>query len=357
MPVSRPSLDTIYQRMKADAESRLTNEVKISNFSLTGILLLVFAGAIHLCYGMLVWFGKQLFPDTSTKEYLERDGKLKKVFRKEATYSVGVIVVSGTTGIIIPEGTLFQNSNGVQYETDNEATISGGVVNIPVTSTTIGLAGNINDTETELNIVLAISGVDSNASIYSGCDNGADTETDEQLRRRVLYAWANPPAGGRDSDYKQWAWSITGIDKVWVKSAYAGPGTVAVVVADNEGYPVSDLAKTNAQNYIDTENPLGVVAVVENVTRNTVKLYISITPNNSSIRNNITSSVEQLFLDESEPGVTFKLSRLRTAIGKTGVDDFVITQIKVNNVTVTLGDIPVTGFNYLVFDTIVFADL
>lgn len=357
MPVSRPSLETIYQRIKADAESRLTNEVKIARFSMVGILILIFSGAIHLCYGMIVWFGKQLFPDTSTIDYLERDGRLRGIFRKESIYSSGVVTVTGTNGTVIPEGTLFQNSNGIQYETDNEATISGGAVNIPITSTTIGLAGNTDDAE--LNLVLAIADVDSNAVVYSGCDNGADTESDEQLRRRVLYTYANPPAGGRDSDYKRWAWSITGIDRVWVRDAedYNGPGTVGIIVSDDAGYPVSSLAKTNAQAYINTQKPLGSVAVVEDVVRNTVQLLIDITPNNASIRSNIDTNLTKLFEDDSEPGINFKLSKIRTAVGKSGVDDFVITEIQVNGSPVALADITVTGFNYLVFDSATCSDL
>lgn len=355
MAFTRPTVDTIYQRIKADMEARLTGNVRIAKVSVLGILAMVFAGALHLAYGALIWFAKQLFPDTASTTYLDTQAALKNLARKAASFTTGTITVTGTDTTVIPAGTIWQDSDGNQYATDALETITGGTVQVEVTAVVEGSVSN--STATELEILSPIANVDSTAAILSGFSNGQDQETDSQLRRRILDVYKAPPAGGRATDYKRWALETLGIYRAWVKPLYLGSGTVGIVVADENGNAVSTGVKATAQAYIDTQRPLGVVARVEDIVAADVQFDISITPNTTDVQGNIDAALSTLFLEESEPGVTFPISRIRTTIGQNGVDDYSITEIRVDGTPVSLADIAATGFTYLKFDSVTYASL
>ena len=60
MPFSRPTLQNIFDRIINDIESRLTSNTPILKRALLRILAAVFASAIHICYGFIVWVSEQI---------------------------------------------------------------------------------------------------------------------------------------------------------------------------------------------------------------------------------------------------------------------------------------------------------
>ena len=70
MSFDRPTLATIYNRMKADLEQRFDNTNWASR-ALALILIAVFGGAIYLCYGFLRRLAKQLFFTTALDSYVK----------------------------------------------------------------------------------------------------------------------------------------------------------------------------------------------------------------------------------------------------------------------------------------------
>ena len=70
---------------------------------------------------------KQLFPQTASDEYLERWGEYEDIPRPAATQSEGLVNYGGTLTTIVPIGTLFNNSNGFQYESTATVAIQNNV--------------------------------------------------------------------------------------------------------------------------------------------------------------------------------------------------------------------------------------
>lgn len=355
MPFNRPTVETIYQRIKSDMETRLTGDVKIARFSVLGVIAKIFAGTIHLCYGVLVWLADQLFPDTAEQDYLDRQAALKDVTRKAATFADGQIEMTGVDGTNIPAGTIWQNSEGVQYSTDVLAIISSGSATVEVTSIDPGSASNTS--ELELAILNPIINLDSTAQVAQVIGGGADEETDAELRERLLALYASPLAGGRAADYEQWALEVAGVGDAWVFDAFSGPSTVGVVVSDGEGQIVDPGVKTNCQENIDDNRPLGVVATVYDILPKAITLDVNILPNNGTIQTNINNNLTSLFETSANPGGTIFLSQIRTAIGTSTVVDYEILEIYIDGVANGVNDIELTGFEYPNFASVTYGDL
>lgn len=363
MPFNRPTITTIYSRIVADMESRLTQRkgktVKIGRFSVLGVLAIVFATAIHLCYGILTWLADQLFVDTAELDYLDRAGLVRGIPRKAASFSVGEISITGSDATVIPQGTEWQNSEGTVYITDDEVVISGGSILANVTAEIAGSSGNF--PAIALDIISPLSNVDSEAVITIPMNGGEDDELDSDYRDRVIQRVQNPPSGGKDSDYVGWALEIQGVGEAWTFAAekYQGAGTVGIVVATEDGEIVSPTAHSEAQTFIDSQKPLGIVTTVEDIDPASIDMDIKLLPNNTQTQGNVTENLSTLFTDSSIviPGGTILLSRIRSAISSSGVEDYIITDIRVNTSSIGVANIVLSGFEYPAFNTPTYSDL
>lgn len=356
MPLSRPSLQTIYNRMKADMESRLTGDVKIARFSMLGILIAVFAGSIHLCYGVLVWLANQLFPDTAEADYLDRQAAWRGLTRKAASFAAGQITVTGTNGTNIPANTLYQDSNGSQYYVIAGGSISGFSVVLNVEAVVAGVSGNTSDLT--LTIVNPIAGVDDIASITTPITVGANEETDDELRLRLLQFIQQPPAGGREGDYISWATEIPGVSRAWAFDSTPSAGSVTVAVAGPTNAPVDSGTLSDVQSNIDSKRPLGVNATAVNVSPALFEYNISITPNTPDIQSAITASLTDILAENTNPGGTILISQVRAAITNGGAIDYNITLVKKNGVSQsTTANIDLDGFEVPSLQSVTYATL
>src|ERR1019366_6335080 len=72
---------------------------------------------------------------------------------------------------------------------------------------------------------------------------GADLETDNPMRTRMLESYAAPPHGGDANDYVTWALQVVGVTRAWVPPVPLVPGAVTVffmmdvVEAAHGGFP------------------------------------------------------------------------------------------------------------------------
>lgn len=73
---------------------------------------------------------KQLFPQTSTDEFLEIWAAFFGITRKSAVKAQGNLVFTGTAGTSIASGTLIQKSDGTEYETQSTISISSSLINV-----------------------------------------------------------------------------------------------------------------------------------------------------------------------------------------------------------------------------------
>lgn len=356
MAFETPTIETIYNRMKADLEERLDTSNWFSR-SMALTLLAVFAGAIYPCYAYLTNISKQIFFNTANLEYLYWHLRKYGLPLKPAGYATGTIQATGTNGTLIPEDTEWQTESGEVFVTDADVTISGGVADLDITAQVAGTDGNVS--VTTMDLVTAIVDVDTTATVTETPSGGTDQETQAEAVARLLQRTANPPGSGNEGDYERWALETSGVGRVWVKRAddWYGAGTVGVILATSALEVVDSAVKSAAETYIDSKRPVGADVYVVDPIPNDVDYYISITPNTSAIQTAITAALTERHLLDSEPGESMKISAIRTAIGSTGVTDYTITSIEVDGTPVSVADLTSTGLNLLRFNSATYASL
>jgi uncharacterized phage protein gp47/JayE len=342
----RPTLAQLFQRIQQDFVSRLQLAGGVLRRSVVGVMSRVWAGATHELYGYLDFLSRQVFPDTSELEFLERQGALYGITRKAATFATGNVTFSGSNGTLIPTGTLLQRSDGVRYETQADATIAAGTATATVDALTAGETGNAN-AGVSLSLVSPIIGVSSSAIVAAGALTlGSNTESDDDLRTRVIERLQFAPQGGAANDYVAWAKQVAGVTRAWVFPAELGLGTVTVrFVRDDDVSIIPDAAEVTAvQDYLAARRPVTAQVTVVAPTAVALNFTLHIAPDTTATRAAVEAELRDLLArDQIVPGGTLLLSQIRTSIGiADGITDFSLT-VPAANVTHTTGQMPVFG--------------
>lgn len=152
----------IFERLRSDAQSILPTLNSGLRASFIQSILVAFAGASFEQFLTLEILIKEIFIDTATGQFLERWGSYKGITRNAATQARGFITASGIDTTVIPLATLFASSEGIQYATLAEATISAQ--SLSVTSITrvanTATATTASDHQLASGISVTISGAD-----------------------------------------------------------------------------------------------------------------------------------------------------------------------------------------------------
>lgn len=345
MSFTRPDLPTLINRAEADIETRLPGADARLRRSNLNVLARVHSGAAHGLYGYLEWISRQVIIDTADGDMLERHASIWGVERKAASPAVGDITVTGSNGAIVPADSTLARSDGAQYTTDAEATISGGTATIAVTAIEGGQAGNA-AASSSLSFDTPIAGVSATATVdASGLTGGADTEIDGDLRARLLARIQAPPHGGAQHDYVAWALEVAGVTRAWVYPGELGLGTVTVrFVRDDDASPIPDAGEVAAvQAYIDGVRPVTADVTVVAPIAVPLNFTIDIVPDTAAIRAAIEAELRDLLRREAEPGATILLSHIREAISQAaGENDHILT-VPAANVTHAVGEMATFG--------------
>lgn len=309
------------------------------------MLARVHSGAAHGLYGYLEWISRQVIIDTADGDMLERHASIWGVERKSASPAVGNITVTGTNGAIVPADSTLARSDGAQYTTDAEATISGGTATIAVTAVEGGQAGNAS-AASSLSFDTPINGVSATATVAAGAlTGGADVETDDDLRARLLARIQAPPHGGAQHDYVAWALEVPGVTRAWAYPAELGLGTVTVrFVRDDDASPIPDAGEVTAvQEYIDSVRPVTADVTVVAPIAVPLNFTIDLTPDTAAIRAAVEAELRDLLLRESEPGATILLSHIREAVSLASGENDHILSAPAANVTHAVGEMATFG--------------
>jgi uncharacterized phage protein gp47/JayE len=352
MPFARPSLTELVDRVSTDIASRLVVvEGAVLRRSLIGILGRTEAGAVHLLYGYLDWISKQCIPDTAESEYLERWAAIWGIKRKPATFAVGQVGAVASQPATLFAGTIWQRSDGFQYETVANQDIPAGTTPIDLLALVAGTASNT-PAGVGLTLLSPVAGVQSSGlTLGEGIRSGTDQESDEELLARLLQRIQQPPQGGAESDYILWALEVPGVTRVWVYPNGMGAGTVVVLfVTDNDpAGPIPDAATVaEVQAHIDSVKPVTAEVFVAAPIAQPINFSIKLSPNNATVRANVTAELEDLLYREAEPNGTLLISHIREAVS--------IAAGEVNNeVTVPAADVVTTGGHMAIMGTITFS--
>lgn len=366
MPYARPTLTDLRNQVAQDIASALPGAdalLRFSNLKITGDAQAFLA---HLHYGYLDWIAKQAVPFTAADEFLEGWAALKGVFREPAAAASGVVTFTGASGTVIPAGAPLVRGDGKTFTVQSAGTISaGGTVAVTATADAdpTGLTGAFGNTEVGVTMTLgqAIAGVQSNGTVSTAFVGGADIETDDSLRSRMLAAYQSPPEGGDQSDYVNWARAVPGVTRAWCTPNGFGAGTVVVYVmldstrSAQGGFPQGSngvaatepraAAATGDQltvaNYILPIQPVTALVYVVAPTANPVPFTIKGIL--SAAQSLVSPAIADVFLRDGTPGGAIPIAHVWSAIAAvSGVDDFVI-QSPAADITNPAGALPTVG--------------
>lgn len=212
-------------------------------------LALALAGVLWSLWDKVEYAADQAFVQHAADVNLDLWADRYGLTRIAALYAIGYATITGTVGETLAAGSVLTRGDGWRYETDASATIGGGgTIDAAITAIDAGADGNC-DAGTVLELEYPVSGIDTAATVYSGgCTGGADVESDDDLRERIMDYIATPLQGGSEADYEAWAKaSASSCAKVWVRPIEDGPGTVTVYVLPAGTPPESGQTRDSAE--------------------------------------------------------------------------------------------------------------
>jgi uncharacterized phage protein gp47/JayE len=353
MPFKRLTLTELRDFYETEMSAKFGITTPLLKKSVVRVLAYMWAGADHLLYGVIEKFALNAIIDTAKGTFLERWATIWGLARKPATYAKGNVTFTGIDSTLIPAGTTIKRADGEEFTTDSDGTISGGSAIIPVTATLAGANGNT-AADSTLSLSSPIPGIDSDVIVDAdGIKDGAEKETDDQLRARLLNRIQRPPQGGSENDFVQWALDVPAVTRAWCIPNQFGLGTVGVtfVEDDNPSSIVPSPAKVQeVADYIDPLRPVTAAVTVYAPEVIPLDITVNLLPNTAATQASSTAELKDMIDRETKPGGTILLSEIETAISiAEGVVD--------RNVISPTGDVPHAADEIAVLGDITFGDL
>ncbi|RUP38831.1 MAG: baseplate J/gp47 family protein [Acinetobacter sp.] len=363
MAFKRKTLTELVQQSLQNITSSLPESDSLLRFSNLNILGTVQAGMNHQQYGYLDYIALQATPYTATDEYLAAWGALRGVYQKAATQATGTVTFNAVSGAVIPDGTKIIRSDGKQYTVLSTELGTGTITaTIQAVADPDGISGADGNCESGTQFALgqSISGVNPNG-VSGLITGGADLESQEELKSRVISAYQNTPQGGAKNDYEEWATEVSIVSRAWCAPLIYGPPTVGVyflveptssnpygipqgtngVATDEERAAPATGDQLIVADYIYPKRP--VTALVHLLAPTIETIDMSIQGVKLSDRPAVTVSIAQSLLNNSAPGKKVLIASLWAAVNKVdGTEDFSILS-PTADVVVGAGSIAVLG--------------
>lgn len=274
------------------------------------------------------WLYDQIFASRAGAAWLTRHGFELGLTRTPATAATGTLLCPATHGLVVPAGIRFIAGGGLAYTTLIGGTATGNVIALPVTADTAAAAGNLEagfplslapDQDVPAGFGEGFATVDGD-----GLAGGADAETVEEFRARILRRKRNPPQGGSAFDYETWAAEALGpgilrrayvdsfVNDVWSvwlcftvndqPNGIPTPAQVALVQAycdDPVRRPVT------ARVFATAPVPLPVDVIIANLV-----------PDTLDIRASVEEEIAAAFVDRGEVGTSVAVGFSRSWISE-----------------------------------------
>lgn len=339
----RPTLQTLVDRVRADMLARMMVDDTLRRAD-AEVYARVMSAAAHSLYGFIDYVSRQILPDTADGDWLDRHASLWLTQpRKPASAATGTATFTGTNGAVVPVGAVLQALDGTQFATTAGGTVAAGVLVLAIQASAGGAAGNRSAGE-PLGLVSPIAGVQATATAGE-VSGGADVETDDALRARVLARIRQAPHGGAAADYTTWALEVPGVTRAWVYPEWDQPGSVALTfVRDDDASPIPDAGEVaTVQTYVDARRPVTADLTVFAPTAVPLNLTIDLVPDTAEVRAAVAAELADFIRREAEPGGTIYRSRLVEAISSAAGEAHHILSVPAADVAHGYGQMPTLG--------------
>lgn len=240
MSITVPTIDEMQDVLKGVLNGPLP-EILVTPDSDAGVRIRMLAEALLGLFVEEAAIERDLIPSDQTETAaleLHAEARLGPGARKGPSVAKGTeaLKVYGSAGSTVYAGDTLAHSSGARYQVTVGGTVGAAPnewVLVDVESITKGTDANLAIGDT-LTFEDPRPGITSVADVVAAIDGAEDAESDGALLARLLDAYRNPPAGGRASDYRQWAQAVESVLSAYVycPSSSALEGRRGMGVAD-----------------------------------------------------------------------------------------------------------------------------
>ena len=360
MSLQTPTTIEISDNIIAQLEASLNQSIPLLPKSFLRVLAKALAGVFVLLYKYGGFMFLQMFVRTASANDtivnglavnpLTEWGRLIGVGDPVSATNAELLIditVETQTGVLPSGAQLVNTDNGVTYITIGAIALSAPIVQATVRAASdqaggggSGALGNL-DAGAILSFANPLANVSRNAVVVTQTVTGANAESTEAYRQRVIDRFQKRPQGGAYADYEIWGEEVAGIINVYPYTSDC-PGQVDVYAeatvessGDPDGIPTPAQlqAVLNSieldQNGLASRRPANALANSFPITRTGLDVRVTglIVDNLAQVQATITTAIEEYFLDR-EPfieglSVLPRRDRItRSAVGGV-VDDIV----------------------------------
>lgn len=274
MSLSFPTTKEISDSIVAQIEAALSQTIPLLPKAFTRVLAKALAGLLTLVYKYAGFIFLQLFVAHATFREttingvtvrpLVEWGRLIGVGDPVAATRAELVVtvtVQNQTGSLGAGEQLLRTQTGVIYRTVAAVALDAPTVNVTIRASSdqsggdgAGATGNLEAGDT-VSFANPIANVARDAVVVSAEVTGADGETEEDYRERIIRRFQRKPQGGAYADYQQWGEELAGIVGIFPYTS-ASPGEVDVYVEADEASSGSPDGIPTAQQLQDVADAI-----------------------------------------------------------------------------------------------------
>lgn len=309
MAYKAPTAAQIFQSLRQEIRAELPGADPFIWPNNLYVVTKMMAQGLRGLYLRLEWLHRQAFASSADGAYLDAIGADVGLSRLTAGIAMGsaTAAVSSLT-VSIPAGTRLLRGDSAVFLTVGQpgtAAPTGGTFPLILRALEPGKAGNT-DAGTVMTLETPIGGVGAVTVGADGLTGGAEEENDQSFRVRILHRKQNPPHGGSPSEYIQWAMTMPGVTRVFVRRATPAPGSVTVFFMMDDAYANGIPASahvTQLTKLIKAEAPASAKVIVAAPTAKVVNVEISgLSPDTAAVREAVTAEIRAQFRRRAEPG-------------------------------------------------------
>lgn len=253
MAFNIPTTQDTFDTDLANLESALNQDAPLAEKAFLRVLAAVLALNETSAYKYAAERAMQTLALTATGDDLANIGLEFGVVRKAAEAAVLTIQLPGQNGTFIPATVDFTgDSNGIRYIPNSSAVIAGGFATLDVTAAEAGVIGNLNNGNT-MTIGTQVPGAETVATVTATVNTGAEQESEDAFRKRILFEIRTVSGGSNATDHKEWAEEVAGVQRAYpysgkpfdeIEDSFPGERTVYVqstTAVDPDGVPPQGL--------------------------------------------------------------------------------------------------------------------
>lgn len=274
------SYDKLLKRMQAKYEEK--SGFRPEAASDINLRLQVLAGELYALSTSLGWLRRQAFPQTALGEELSLHAEQRGLSRITAQKAQGKLLFSRSTplsyDVLIPKRTVCASveDEAVEYETTEDVVLKAGELSVSAEAEAAigGERGNA-AAERITTLVTPPIGIEAvtNPQSFVG---GKDSETDEELRNRLMRAYSVLPNGTNAEFYRRLALEVEGVTSARVAPRKNGAGTVGVYIW-GEGEPDPELVAL-VQEKLQKYREINVEVFVQAAEKRAINVSVYIKP-------------------------------------------------------------------------------